>query len=258
MIQVVKGEPIGTFNLIVVEELPPIIHKNYKERQVKVICPICGEPFVTDLRRLMRTENSKKKAVRACPKCMQEYTNQRVAKLGKQSIKDLSNLRFGYLTALYPTEERRGNGYNVVWHCVCDCGTEVDVAGLDLQRGHTQSCGCVKSKGERKIALCLQNLNIRFCKQYTFECCINPNTNRKLPFDFYLPEHHCCIEYDGEQHYKASNTGWNTKKNTEAVQYRDNIKNQFCEQYRIPLIRIPYWDYNQIDERYITNLLHSI
>lgn len=87
MIQVIKGKPIGTFNLIVVEELPPVIHKNYKERQVKVICPICGEPFVTDLRRLMRTDSSKRKAVRACPKCMQEYTNQRVAKLGKQSIK---------------------------------------------------------------------------------------------------------------------------------------------------------------------------
>lgn len=55
---------------------------------------------------------------------------------------DLRNQRFGFLTALYPTEKRyRGNVY---WHCICECGKEVDVLGVSLKGGNTQSCGCKK------------------------------------------------------------------------------------------------------------------
>ena len=208
MIEVIEGQPIGTHGLIVIKELSPIIHKKYKERQVEVLCPICNKPFQTDLRRLMRKDSSTRKAVRACPKCMREYNNERISALGKLSIKNLANMRFGNLTALYPTNKRCGNGYDVIWHCICDCGIELDVAGRDLQRGHTKSCGCIKSRGEYKIAACLQNLNIIFYKQYIFQDCINPKTHFQLRFDFYLPEYNCCIEYDGIQHFEASGRGW--------------------------------------------------
>lgn len=31
-----------------------------------------------------------------------------------------------------------------LWHCVCDCGNEVDVIGDYLRAGNTSSCGCLK------------------------------------------------------------------------------------------------------------------
>lgn len=68
----------------------------------------------------------------------------------------------------------------------------------------TQSCGCLNSKGEEKITQILLKLNIIFYKEYQFIDCINPKTNTKLRFDFYLPDYNCCIEYDGKQHYVSS------------------------------------------------------
>lgn len=61
-------------------------------------------------------------------------------------IKDITNQRFGRLKALYPTEKRSGT--NVVWHCLCDCGNEVDVSAAHL--GKTIfSCGCYRKECAR-------------------------------------------------------------------------------------------------------------
>lgn len=48
MIKIIEGQPIGTYGLIAVKELPPIVHKNYKERRIEVICPLCNKSFQTD------------------------------------------------------------------------------------------------------------------------------------------------------------------------------------------------------------------
>lgn len=57
------------------------------------------------------------------------------------NAKDITNQRFGKLTALYPTDRRTKDG-NVIWHCVCDCGNETDVGSSSLRKGNTKSCGC--------------------------------------------------------------------------------------------------------------------
>ena len=56
-------------------------------------------------------------------------------------IIDLTNQKFGRLTALYDTGKRKHN--HVVWHCKCDCGNECDVLGHSLKTGNTKSCGCL-------------------------------------------------------------------------------------------------------------------
>lgn len=55
-------------------------------------------------------------------------------------IIDLTGRRFGKLTAVRPTDERR-NG-SIVWECKCDCGNTSFAAANRLQEGHVQSCGC--------------------------------------------------------------------------------------------------------------------
>ena len=57
---------------------------------------------------------------------------------------DLTGKRFGKLTALEPTGERK-NGYTV-WRCQCDCGGEILASSRHLKNGWTVDCGCGPAK----------------------------------------------------------------------------------------------------------------
>lgn len=64
--------------------------------------------------------------------------------------KDISTQRFNRLTALYPTSKRSAKG-QVIWHCKCECGREVDVNYNDLVHCGIQSCGCKKKEHDERI-----------------------------------------------------------------------------------------------------------
>lgn len=107
---------------------------------------------------------------------------------------------------------------------------------------------CVSSKGEKEIENILNKFNIEYISQYRFKDC---KDKIELPFDFYIPNLNVAIEYDGEQHYKPvdfANKGaeWATNNMLE-TQRRDNIKTQYCLDNNIKLIRIPYWEFNNIE-----------
>ena len=55
-----------------------------------------------------------------------------------------------------------------------------------------------------------------------------------------------CIEYDGEYHYLESTR--NSKKKLKLQQKRDKIKTDYCKQNNIELLRIPYWEKENIEE----------
>jgi len=95
---------------------------------------------------------------------------------------------------------------------------------------------CSKSKGEKEIKNILKNNNITYIQQKKFKECKNI---RVLPFDFYLPEHNMCIEYDGLQHFKSIDY-WGGEKTFKKVNLRDKIKNNYCEENNIKLVRIRY------------------
>ena len=160
-------------------------------------------------------------------------------KAGKNTpIKDLSNMLFGQLTVLYPTSQRL-NG-QVVWHCKCTCGKEVDVRSNNLISGNTFSCGCLKqSHGEYLIEQLLQKNNMQYEKEKTFSSCIFNDTKQLARFDFYVNNQYI-IEFDGEQHFNYTQTGWNTKEQFIKTKEHDNYKNQWCKENNIPIIRIPY------------------
>jgi len=95
---------------------------------------------------------------------------------------------------------------------------------------------CKNSKGEEKIRKLLEENNISFEFQKSFDGCKNINF---LYFDFYLPDCNTCIEYDGLQHFKpikhfGGKAGFIKNKK------RDKIKNEYCHNNNIRLIRIKY------------------
>lgn len=64
--------------------------------------------------------------------------------------KDIRGQRFHRLVAQYPTEKRAEKGF-VVWHCLCDCGNEIDVSYNSLVYCNMKSCGCQKKENDRKL-----------------------------------------------------------------------------------------------------------
>jgi hypothetical protein len=108
---------------------------------------------------------------------------------------------------------------------------------------------CNESKGEINVRKCLKKNKIKFISQKSFDECKNI---KKLRFDFYLPNHNCCIEYNGIQHYNPINFfgGIKTLKHT---QKRDKIKEEYCLKNNIHLLIIKYNE--DVDEK--LNILFS-
>jgi len=112
----------------------------------------------------------------------------------------------------------------------------------DAHLNQKQGCPfCRESKGERKIDIFLSQNGFEFYREKTFLNCINPETKRRLRFDFYLPKENICIEYDGKQHFTPM-TKFGGAQGFEQIKKRDEIKNLFCEKEGINLVRITYKD----------------
>jgi len=130
-------------------------------------------------------------------------------------------------------------------------GDFYQMAGIHL-KGH--GCKkCAESIGEMFINDFLSKHNFNFIHQKKFENCKNPKTNHKLAFDFYLPQFNTCIEYDGMQHFQPIKY-WGGQEQLEKIQFRDNIKSQYCLNNNISLLRIQN---NQNIEQCLNNYLFS-
>lgn len=178
---------------------------------------------------------------------------------------DLTNQRFGKLVALYPCDYKKRS--SIIWHCRCDCGNECDVESYNLRSRTTSSCGCInRSIGELKIEAILLENNIIYKKEITFEDLKNPNTNCKYRFDFGLYKNdtlYRLIEFDGEQHFGERSGLWGDLKKDpfEARQQRDKEKNEYALSHNIPLVRIPYWERDNITLKMIIGdkyLVHEV
>ena len=180
----------------------------------------------------------------------------RIKKLNERNnkkVKDETGKVYGFLTVidrnLDPKYSKDGRA---MWNCVCECGNKHIVSGKLLREGKVTSCGCrEKSKGEQKIEQLLLEHGIN----YTLEYPINVRKEKiyqhhKARFDFAIvdkTEVKYFIEYDGIQHFKAyGENSWNNEENFKKTQERDILKNQWCKENNIPLIRIPYSHYDNL------------
>lgn len=67
----------------------------------------------------------------------------------KSHYEDLTGQRFGRLFVVCRTEGEKKQSN--LWHCRCDCGTEIDVSGNELIYGNCKSCGCLKKEVWKNI-----------------------------------------------------------------------------------------------------------
>lgn len=86
----------------------------------------------------VRSTNLKNGNVQSCGCLRKEKCKQ----MSQNNLIDLTGKTFNYLTVLERSENN--NHKAVYWKCKCVCGKIIDVAGADLTRGTTKSCGCMK------------------------------------------------------------------------------------------------------------------
>jgi len=103
--------------------------------------------------------------------------------------------------------------------------------------------GCEKCKldsTQSKSVSDIENIlifnRIKFIKEYRFENCRNTYS---LPFDFFIEELNLCIEYDGIQHFKPVEH-WGGEEGYNKTHINDKIKNEYCADNHINLLRISY------------------
>lgn len=164
---------------------------------------------------------------------------------------DRTNHQYYKLTVLELDEEKtQQHQHGAYWKCLCECGNYTSVLGTNLQNGSVKSCGCLKnSYGEEIVEKILKEYNISYIKEYTLPQLYGEN-KVALRFDFAIFDKNDqliqLIEYDGEQHFKVI-PQWGGKEGLQQRQINDKKKNQYCEEHNIKLIRIPYYELNNID-----------
>jgi len=176
-----------------------------------------------------------------CPKCAGN------APLTKEMVQEKSNKIHNYEYEIL--SDPKGAFSKVeIKHLLCSKKFTQVVSDHIQGRG----CNCSSmSKGERFILSLLSDKGIKYTIQKTFDGCKFKN---KLRFDFYLSDRNLCIEFDGIQHFKPI-SWFGGQKAFESQKIKDGIKDKYCEDNNIRLIRFNYTqDIEYIKEK-ILNLL---
>ena len=162
-----------------------------------------------------------------CPRCSLYKNTKYTLQEFVEDANKVHNYKYNYSKSIY--KNRR-----IKLIIICPIHGEFSQSPVNHIYNKTGCPFCKTSKGENTITKFLKKNNIEFKPQHRFKNC---KYKRALPFDFYLPEHNLCIEYDGEQHF---NSRWLGIKNLKIVQRNDMIKNKYCKNNNIKLTRISF------------------
>lgn len=208
--------------------------------QIKYICPKHGV-VSGELNRLINEHCF-------CNLCGNDKISQS-KRLSKDKVINIIN-SVNNNTLLNP-EDYIGNKYNNL-KIKCNCGRIFYASITTYQHGKNICSVCRKSEsaGEQRVRQWLEDHNIKYRTEYIYNDC---RDIKPLPFDFYLPQYNTIIEYDGQQHFKP----WLGQESFDKTVYHDNIKNQYCIDHNITLIRIPYTKFTHIDNILTKELLNT-
>ncbi|MNJ90332.1 hypothetical protein D3C87_79270 [compost metagenome] len=186
---------------------------------------------------------------RKCPDCRYLYRNER---LDEEIRKHFLENKEGYkLLKIKRNKEK----ISVLESIIVQCPNNHVYPTSWYHFKNKRRCPiCVSSCGEKEITRVLSENSINYEPEYTFEDC---KYIKSLRFDFAIfksnGEIKVLIEFDGIQHFepikrKSNTTDEEAKKDFGIGQKKDAIKNDYCKKNSIKLIRIPYWDFDKIEE----------
>lgn len=131
---------------------------------------------------------------------------------------------------------------------------------------HQHKCRCDKcTKRQSHLSylteIYLKNNNLNYIYEHRFDNCRNIYP---LPFDFAIFDNKnklkLLVECDGEGHFEPTNFNGidyeRALKNYKYTKFNDNIKDTYCKDNNIFLLRIPYWEFK--NNNYINILNNKI
>ena len=183
---------------------------NYKDNLPTLVCNYCGKEFR-----------------------LQSFANLRRAGRGQFCSKECHNKSM----------------MNGKWRKCEYCGRPVYASASKTLNGEGRFCSreCWIRSNKRssyKIGIIcgiLDELSYKYVLEKTFDWLKNPKTNANLYLDIYIDDIKVAIEYDGKQHFQPT-MPHQTQDDVTAIQERDMIKEQLCEEHGIKLVRFSYKD----------------
>lgn len=215
-------------------------------KKIKYLCKIHNVEF-----NMTPTTILAKDTKFACPTCRGLDTGNRCKKTHEEFICELNNIN----PNIIPLEEYKTNNEKIL--CKCKIHDYVwKVAPSKILHKTTGCPKCNSYNNENKIFNILQQNGYNVSFQKRFNDCKDKNP---LPFDIYINDKNTVIEYDGEQHYKPIPRGNMSIDDAiealELTKYHDDIKTKYCIKNKINIIRIPYWEADNIENILYTYIM---
>lgn len=211
-----------------------LLTKEYKNiyQQLDIQCK-CGNIFNTTL------AGFKSGKIR-CKICVKEELAQNKFKYIKKYIEKHSRSKViskKYINNTNPLELK------------CKCGKIFKVSFADFRSGkhYCKQCNNYYSKGELLIKEWFEKNNILYEEHFKIKNCKN---KRELIFDFCVFENDkikLLIEYDGIQHFEPREI-FGGQKTFKQQKENDEIKNKYCKNNNLILLRIPYYEKKNINK----------
>lgn len=151
-------------------------------------------------------------------------------------------------------EDWKGCNTKIILRCIThDYIWKTTTARHFVNRDSISACPeCSKKYKYEQICynILKKNLGINDIERYHAVKCFDPilNKERTLYIDLYSKSLNKAFEYDGPQHY--DNTPWfyDTVEEYKDQVKRDKLKDEYCRNNNIPLLRITYRDNSRLEE----------
>ena len=202
---------------------------------VKVKCTIHNTVYDSRLGTLLRGKGG-------CPKCAMEAYRISHSKTHDDFVKQVTeetNNEYTVVGTYRGTKHRIAIRHN-------KCGHVSNYPVGHFLSGRTRCYFCSKgvgtSKGNKRVADCLNNLGVKYYTEYPVH--INGRLHR---YDFYLPNQGLFIEYNGIQHYEPVEY-FGGIENFKDRQFRDKEKHEYAYNTCRYILDIKYDQFDNVKE----------
>lgn len=203
-----------------------IINKSNLENsnsKLEIICNKCSNKWSTNYQAFLK--------YKGCKKCLN------LSKLDDKTILDKISLKCKSRNYQFLNfKENIYKGLKNKIELICDKNHKFNISCDNFLYSNRGCSVCKESNGELQIRNYLESNNIEYIKEYRLQDCKHIYT---LPFDFFIKDKNLMIEYDGKQHSELTYFS-KSIEDLDFIKYKDEIKNQYCLNNNIGLIRIRY------------------
>ena len=223
------------------ELLNPDDYINNQTSNLCFKCNKCGRKFYTSL-------VSFNESAGFCKQCAMDIVSEKTRKSVEEVVSIIESKNNNIILNPYDYKNAHTNNLQVK----CGSCDNIFIQSLSNYQIHNLTGKCPDcneiSYGEYLVAIGLDKDNVKYKRWHKFIDC---KDKRCLPFDFYLPDYNILIEFDGPHHTEPIYG----EERFKITKLHDAMKDWYCKWNNINLLRIPYWERDNI-EQILVDYLH--